>query len=301
VAAPLDEPSRPTGIGLTAVLLCALVVIVFLDGLFSPELSGSVLADHFRSERLPSLFSGGALLAIQLFTIWSYWKRKDWARALVLIASFWIAAREVSTSIENGGSLIVVMSHPVLFFEFALAIFLLYWLNTRPLRAWFKNAPPTTTDLIASNLTGKLCTAIAKNQVGPNQGWHLAFEHDAELILNCHWRVVMDDNLAFASDFSISIFSNPAGSPGPEIPIDEELPRQLLQNLRVTAVRVTPRTSDLFVTFEMGLELQTWSSDSHAEQWRFSDPILTVTADSAGLDSQVMTARISTEDSAAND
>jgi hypothetical protein len=180
----------------------------------------------------------------------------------------------------------VIMSQPILFLEFAAALFLLYWLNTRPLRAWFKNAALTAADLMCAHLAGKLCTAIDNSAA---KGWQLAFEHDAELTLNCPWRIVLDDNLAFASNAAEATAA------------DEEQPRQLLQNLRVTNVRVTPRTSDLFITFEMGIELQTWSIDTRAQQWRFSDPLLAVLASSVGLDSQTIVESNPTKDAAMND
>jgi hypothetical protein len=100
---------------------------------------------------------------------------------------------------------------------------------------------------------------------------------------------VLDDNLAFASN------------PGEELPADQEQPRQLLQNLRVKAVRLTPRTSDLFIAFEMGIELQSWTTDSRSQQWKFSDPTLTVVADAAGVNSKAITALPPSEDSRAYD
>lgn len=286
MAAPLDEPFRPKGIGLTAIILCAFALTGFVGGFFLPGLSaGGVLS----SEHLPRFISAIFLLSVELFTIWNYWKGKDWARILVLIACFLIAAGEISTMVDHDGSLVVVMSQPILFLRFAAALFLLYWLNSGPLRAWFKNVPPTAADLISSHLAGRLCTAVEYRAAGQNQGWHLAFEHDAELILNCPWRIVLDDNLAFASNSA------------EEIPADEDQPRQLLQSIRVKGVRVTPRTSDLFVTFEMGIELQSWSIDLRAQQWKFSDPVLTVIADSVGLDSQTIVESTLTKDSTTND
>lgn len=227
------------------------------------------------------------MLALELFIIRSYWKGEDWARVLVLIASFLLAVDAVSTLFEHDGSLVVAMSHPVLFFRFALVVFLLYWLNTRPLREWFKQSPPTAADLIHQHLAGKLCTAIEKQTEGSGDAWHLAFEHGTELILHCPWRIAMDDNLAFATNS--------------DVPVDPETPRQLLQNLRVKAVRVTPRTSDLFVTFEMGIELQTWSTDPQPQQWKFSDPTLTVIADSIGLNSHIIASDVSPPDGPTND
>jgi hypothetical protein len=292
LAAPVEEPSRPKGIGLTSLLLSAFALVAFVNALL--QASGGTLAGLLDSEHFPSVFSHSALLAVELFSIWSYWKGHDGARVLILVASFLIASDEVSTIFEHDGNLVVVMSHPVLFFRFALVVFLLYWLNTRSVRAWFKNTPLTAADLIGSRLSGKLCTAVVNNEPDSNRGWRLEFEHEAELILNCPWRIVLDDNLAFVNN----TFANSSAT---EIPFDEEQPRRLLQNLRVKAVRVTPRTSDLFVTFEMGIELQTWSTDPQLQQWAFSDPVLTVTADSVGLTSHTIAAPVPTEDSAAND
>lgn len=282
-AAPSDEPSRPQGVGLTALALGALVVIYFIRGLLH-FLGGTLTVIPIFEQSLMCLGQG-----IELLIIWNYWKGQNWARIVVLLWSFVIAVRAVSNLIDHNDSFISLMSHPLSFFHALLAGFLLYWLNTRPVRAWFKKMSATAADLIAEHLVNKLCTTVAKRGGFSSDAWRLCFEHDAELILACPWRIVLDDNLAFASN------------PGAELPVDEEQPQQLLQNLRVKAVRVTPRTSDLFVTFEMGLELQTWSNDPHSQQWKFSDPALTVVADSGGLNSKTIATPMPTEDTAAND
>jgi hypothetical protein len=271
----------------TALALGALILIYFTRGLF--HLFGGDLAALPIFEQLFICLCQ----CIELLLIWHYWKGQDLGRIFVLLWSFVIAARELSILIDRDGSLTSLMSQPIRFFHALLAIFLLYFLNTRPVRAWFKKRSATAAGLIHQQLIGKLCTAVEKDRDGSSDAWRLAFEHDAELILNCPWRIAMDDNLAFASNSA------------PEFPSDEEHPRRLLQNLRVKAVRVTPRTSDLFVTFEMGIELQTWSTDpcpDHTvQQWKFFDPALTVTADSLGLRSQAIAAPVSIEDSAVND
>jgi hypothetical protein len=191
------------------------------------------------------------------------------------------------------------MSQPLRFFHAVLAIFLLYFLNARPVRAWFKRMSATAADLIAEHLVGKLCTAVGKH--GTSAAWRLAFEHDAEFILLCPWRIVLDDNLAFASTAA----SNPApefpGSPSPASASDDQQPSQLLENLRVKAVRLAPRTSDLFLSFEMGIELQSWSDGHPSQQWKFSDPTLTVVADSAGVSSQLVPAPTPSEGPAEHD
>jgi hypothetical protein len=281
-AAPL-EPSRPKGVGVTALAMSALAGIYLIQGLL--HLFGVASATPAVFEQL--LISLGRGLEILL--IWNYWKGQDWARICVLLWSFAIAARELSALVDHNGDLTALMSHPLRFFHALLSVFLLYWLNTAPVRAWFKKMSATTADLISDHLAGKLCTAVVKRGVAPNPVWHLAFEHEAELTLSCPWRMVVDDNLAFASN------------PVPESSFDDALPGSLLPNLRVKAVRVTPRTSDLFVTFEMGIEIQTWSTDPQAQLWRYSDPLLAVTADSVGLSTQAIAAPLSTEEHPAND
>jgi hypothetical protein len=235
-----------------------------------------------------SLICCGCLL--ELLVIWHYWKGRDWARVCVLGWSFVVAFREMSSFIDHNADLASLMSRPLRFFHAVAAIFLLYWLNTRTVRAWFKKMSATTADLIADHLVGQLCIAVGKD----DGGWRIAFEHDAEVMLHCPWRVVVDDNLAFASpagavtptaerDTERDTERNPARKPS----ADEDEVRRLLENLRVKAVRVRPRTSDLFLSFEMGIELQTWSADPRAEDWRFSDPLLTVTADGDSLSSRL--------------
>ncbi len=274
------ERSRPKGVSLTALAIGALAVP-----------ASRALASQFHSQGLLGFYYGAIVLAFELYVAWSYWKGHSWARVVVLIASFMIMAEGISDVFERG-NIIALMSHPVLFLQFAMAVFLLYWLNTPPLRAWFKNAP-TAADLIGQRLNGKLCTAVEKRGAASDQEWHLTFEHDAELTLNCPWRIVLDDNLAFAS--------NSSGNSVPESIVDELQPWQLLQNLRVKDVRVAPHTSDLFIAFEMGIELQSWSIDPRLQQWKFSDPTLTLIADSVGINSQAVAARISDGDRTEND
>jgi len=280
-SAPAGEPLRPKGVGTTALIMCAFLIIDYADSLF--RLSGGTLAGLFRAEHAPRLIGGPVVLAVVFFLIWNYWQGENWARISVLVWSFLLAAEELSNIVEHNGSLTAVMNHPLSFLKFAVAAFLLYWLNTRPLRSWFKHVSATVADLIADHLAGKLCTAVERVGDTDGEGWKLIFEHDAELALACPWRIVLDDNLAFAS------------TSAPDASNAEDEIRRLVQNLRVKAVRVTLRTSDLFVTFEMGLELQTWSGapkthPSKAKLWKYADPVLTVVADSAGLKSQSIAA-----------
>ncbi len=279
--APAVEPSRPKGVGLSALALGALTLIDLVRGLFSH--GGDLVFE-------PLLLCCGRGLVLLL--LWHYWKGRNWARILVLLWSFAVAAKEISILIDREGDLPSLMSQPVRFSHAVLAIFLLYFLNTRPVRAWFKKMSASAADLIAEHLVGKLCIAVGKHRDGPSDAWRLAFEHDAELTLNGPWRIVMDDNLAFASNST-----NESA---------DEQPSHLLENLRVKAVRVAPRTSDLFVSFEMGIELQSWTTAPQSQpppvqQWKYSDPTLAVLADSVGVNPQAIAVSIPGEDAAEND
>ena len=271
--AQFDEP-RPKGVSVTALIMIALCFPGF-----------RMISSQFSSAGMMGYYAGGLVLAFELYSIWCYWNGHNWARVLVLAVSLLNVAGVLSSILDRNSSLLDLMGHPLRFVQLALACFLLYWLNTRPLRAWYSNSP-TAADLVSERLEGKLCTAVEKS--GDDSVWILSFEHNSELMLACPWRLVLEDNLAFASN------------PAPDISANEEEPRRLLQNLRVKAVRVAPRTSDLFLTFEMGIELQTWRDGLPAEEWRYSDPILTVTADASGLTPLTVASPESADDPAVN-
>jgi hypothetical protein len=271
--ASASDESRPKGLSITALILVALCFPGF-----------QAISSQYSSGGMLGYYAGGAVLAFELYAIWCFWNGYNWARILVLAVSLMNLAGALSSIFEHNG-VMALMIHPLRFFQLALACFLLYWLNTRPLRAWYMNAP-TAADLVSQHLEGRLCTAVTKSDDGA--AWHLSFEHDAELTLTCPWRLVLDDNLAFASN------------PAPEIANEDE-PRRLLQNIRVKDAHVAPSTSDLFLTFEMGIELQTWHVESQTLQWTYSDPILTVTADAMGLRPTRFDEQSSADDPAGHD
>jgi hypothetical protein len=271
--ASASDESRPKGLSITALILVALCFPGF-----------QAISSQYSSGGMLGYYAGGAVLAFELYAIWCYWNGYNWARILVLAVSLMNLAGALSSIFEHNG-VMALMIHPLRFFQLALACFLLYWLNTRPLRAWYMNAP-TAADLVSQHLEGRLCTGVTKSDDGA--AWHLSFEHDAELTLTCPWRLVLDDNLAFASN------------PAPEIANEDE-PRRLLQNIRVKDAHVAPSTSDLFLTFEMGIELQTWHVESQTLQWTYSDPVLTVTADAMGLRPTRFDEQSSADDPAGHD
>jgi hypothetical protein len=283
---PSGEPAPPRGLGLTALALGALIVIELIRGLF--HLVGGSLAASPNVEQLLQIL----VRCLVLLLIWQYWKGREFARIFVLLWSLLVTLQTIAFLADHNLDPAALMSHPLRFFHALLAVFLLYWLNTPTLLAWFKKTSATAADFIAERLVGKLCTALDVR----SPAWRLNFEHGSELTLGCPFRIVLDDNLAFTS---AALPHESASVPDPSGDPDDA--RRLLQNLRVTAVRLAPRTSDLFLTFEMGIQLQTWSPApaagspalpnpapaSHAPLWSYSDPALTVIATADGVSSQL--------------
>jgi hypothetical protein len=293
---PSAGPSRPQGVGLTALALGACIVIELIRSL-SHLFGGPLTAPLNVGQFLQSVFRCLALLLV-----WQYWKGRDFARVFVLLGSLLVVVRAVAFLADHNLDPAALMSRPLSFFQALLAVFLLYWLNTPPLRAWFKKTSATEADLIADRLVGKLCTALDFHPSATDSRpvWRLTFEHSAELTLSCPWRIVLDDNLAFTyvpaagsahapAAGSAALPNTPVSVPDPSA--DPGDARRLLQNLRITAVRLVPHTSDLFLTFEMGIQLQTWnpalSNSPTTPLWQFSDPALTVIANPGGVSSQL--------------
>ena len=77
---------------------------------------------------------GTAVIAVSFVVLWFYWQGRNWARWLVLLTS--IEALANLTALRSGSIYLIA----VIIAEAALAIFLLYWLNTRAVRAFFASS-----------------------------------------------------------------------------------------------------------------------------------------------------------------
>ena len=78
--------------------------------------------------------------------IWNYWQGRNWARLFVMFTSIvtilnllaitvlFVIGRLYSSS---------VLYHLVIVANAALGAFLLYWLNKRDVRAWFRKSEPS--------------------------------------------------------------------------------------------------------------------------------------------------------------
>ena len=329
-SAAATQPERPKGIGVSALALSALLGIEVawelvklwggtLIGAWSDALSDTLIgASGGDGARLGlgllQLFLGCGIAAV---CIWHYWKGRSWARLLVLLWSLGSVVRALSFLSEHNLDPAALMGRPLRFFQAALGAALLYWLNTPKVRAWYKKSSAGAGEFIADRLQGRLCTEVDFHSESGT--WHLHFEHDALLVLRCPWRIVLDDNLAFASSHEAeAAFVKPTARSAYARAADQQPPetvpapghslheaQRLLENLRVRAVRLAPRSSDLFVSLEMGIELQTWSrsggvvsagidpiasssTPSHnAPLWEYSDPGFTMVANVTGVKAEL--------------
>jgi hypothetical protein len=72
-------------------------------------------------------------IAINYLVIWFYWKGKNWARILVLLTCLLCLFNLLQWNRIGFAERVMVGSEAV------LAIFLLYWLNTKDVRAFFRS------------------------------------------------------------------------------------------------------------------------------------------------------------------
>ena len=110
-AAQPDQPPRPRGVSLTAIALASLVGAALLQ--FLLRLGGRTPAQLATLDQFAIVC---VVSVVELLILWHYWRGKNWSRVLVLLWSFFIAARELSALIDHGSNLMSLMSDPVRFF-----------------------------------------------------------------------------------------------------------------------------------------------------------------------------------------
>jgi hypothetical protein len=133
---------RPSGVTFTAavmVLTTILGTIGTLTGTLPALPSGSSASTEMMTTFVHASVFAGAIIG--LIFVFLYWKGYSWMRWVVMIYCLFPLASLVSIqktfaiSPISGASVII---------NVLLAIFLLYYLNTEPVRAWF-NGPKTET------------------------------------------------------------------------------------------------------------------------------------------------------------
>ena len=121
--------NRPKGLALSVVLmgLCN----VMLWAAFNP-------ATNPRYLRLFILLT--VVICIGFAIIWFYWQGKNWARIIVLIVSaLSVLNLRIWNTVSLSSSLLVTPTHVLLASRALLGAVLLFWLNTRSVREFFKS------------------------------------------------------------------------------------------------------------------------------------------------------------------
>jgi hypothetical protein len=92
---------------------------------------GWLIVDWSRPKALVTFIVFTVFIVIGYLVIWFYWKGRNWARILVLLASL-LCLYNLRHWNHSG-----LLERLMVGAEAMLAIFLLYWLNTRKVREFF--------------------------------------------------------------------------------------------------------------------------------------------------------------------
>lgn len=113
---------RPRGLAETTIAMCIMNIagFIFVDPRVAP-----VTIQY-------AVFS--LIMAITYLVLWYYWKGKNWARMLVLITGIVAILNLFSISSVS------LLAAALIVIETIFGIFMLWWLNTRNVKAYFKRA-----------------------------------------------------------------------------------------------------------------------------------------------------------------
>jgi len=94
---------------------------------------GWAIIDWSKPNARVIFFTFTIMIFIGYIVIWFYWKGRNWARILVLLISL-LSLYNLHDWTRSG-----TMPRIMIGTEAILAVFLLYWLNTRQIRTFFRN------------------------------------------------------------------------------------------------------------------------------------------------------------------
>jgi hypothetical protein len=95
---------------------------------------GWLIVDWSKPKALVTFITFTTLIVIGYLVIWFYWRGRNWARILVLLTSL-LCLYNLRRWSHSG-----LLERFMVGAEAILAIFLLYWLNTRKVREFFMAA-----------------------------------------------------------------------------------------------------------------------------------------------------------------
>jgi len=114
--------SRPTGVSVTTVMMCATNALGFF------------YVNWTRPHAMFTFVVFAILIGIGYLVLWFFWNGRNWARWLVLLTSLLALWNLHYIGRPQIGRIRTV----TILFEAPIAVFLLWYLNLRPIRAWFR-------------------------------------------------------------------------------------------------------------------------------------------------------------------
>jgi hypothetical protein len=118
------DMNRPMGITVTAILMSI------------TNAMGWMMIDWHTEKVQIRFVTYSLLILIGYVFLWFYWQGRNWARLSVIACSL-MAILNLSNWNSSKPGTILLPRHIMIASEAAIALFLLYWLNTRPIRSWF--------------------------------------------------------------------------------------------------------------------------------------------------------------------
>jgi glucose-6-phosphate-specific signal transduction histidine kinase len=118
---------RPPGINVTTILMAAC------------NFMGWVIIDYSAPHARLTLLIFSVIILVGYVVLWAYWSGRNWARILVLISSV-VAISNLRFWNSPSTALLETPDRVMLAFEFVLGVFLLFWLNTTGIHAFFNQS-----------------------------------------------------------------------------------------------------------------------------------------------------------------
>ncbi len=112
---------KPKGLKETTIIMC-----IF-------NICGFAFLDPLSRDFYIHIIFGILIIGFSYFVLWQYWKGKNWARILVIITSIIALINLIGFMEQNLIQKIIVLSEAI------FACYLLYWLNRKEIKSYFRN------------------------------------------------------------------------------------------------------------------------------------------------------------------
>ena len=135
--------TKPTGVQVSAALMALFIVLDIAVAFLAPR-GAIVPGSRMDNPAFAFMVHGGGSLIFGLISaifVYFYWAGKNWARWVIIVVSALCILGLLAITYTWAKS---PMSGMLSLAKAALAAFLLYYLNTKPVAAWFEGKAPAT-------------------------------------------------------------------------------------------------------------------------------------------------------------